>query len=154
MDRPGIVAYRHEAAGYALPLPEDCARLERPAPGVSLVALEPEQQGARFRANLVVTVEELADGLDLEGWQASTEEHLPDALNDYLLLDRERMALNGRDAIRRLAHHARPETGSITMEQWAIVVGRNGVTLTASSGTLDHDTLAEMFAGIAAEFVA
>jgi hypothetical protein len=150
MSRPGIITYRHAAGGFTLPLPEDWERLEGPAPGISLVALEPER-GERFRANAVVTVEELAGGLDLEGWQASTDDHLPGALQGYLLLDRERMELNGRDVIRRLAHHARPETGSITMEQWALVVGRKGVTLTASASTLDYDTLATMFAGIAGE---
>jgi hypothetical protein len=154
VNRPGIIPYRHEAGGFALPLPEDWVRLDGPVPGISLVALEPDRPEERFRANLVVTVEELDDGLDLDGWQASTEEHLPSALNDYLLLDRERMDLNGRVAIRRLAHHARPETGSITMEQWAFVVGRRGITLTASSSTLDHDTLADVFAGIAGEFEA
>ena len=151
MNRPGIVTYRHQAGGFALPLPEEWERLEGPAPGVSLVALEPEQ-GGRFRANVVVTIEELDEGLDLEGWQASTEDHLPGPLLDYLLLDRERIELNGRPAIRRLAHHARPESGSITMEQWAMVVGRRGVTLTASSSTLEYDTLATMFGGIAGEF--
>ena len=152
MSRTGIVSYRHAAGGFALPLPDDWERLEGPSPGISLVALEPER-GERFRANLVVTVEELAGGLDLEGWQASTDEHLPGALHGYLLLDREWTELNGRPVIRRLAHHARPETGSITMEQWALVVERRGLTLTASASTLEYDALAAMFAGIALEFV-
>lgn len=150
MSRPGIVVYRHPSAGFTLPLPEAWERLEGPSPGIALVALEPER-GGRFRANVVVTVEELADGLDLEGWQASTDGHLPTALDGYLLLDRERTALNGRDVIRRLAHHARPETGSITMEQWALAVGRVGLTLTASTSTLDYDSVASLFGGIAGE---
>ena len=150
MTRPGIVTYRHPAAGFTLPLPEAWERLEGPSPGIALVAMEPEQ-GGRFRANVVVTVEELTETLDLEGWQASSDEHLSSALDGYLLLDRERTALNGHDAIRRLAHHARPETGSITMEQWAMVVGRMGVTLTASTSTLDYDSVASLFSGIAGE---
>jgi hypothetical protein len=151
MNRPGIVVYRHPAGGFALPLPEQWERIEGPAPGVALVAVEPGE-GERFRANVVVTVEELDGGIDLEGWQASTDEHLPGSLFDYLLLDRERMQLNGRDALRRLAHHARPETGSITMEQWAVLARGRGVTLTASCSTLEYDNLAGAFAGIAGEF--
>lgn len=150
MDHAGIVTYRHPVAGFTLPLPEEWERLEGPSPGVALVAVEPE--GGRFRVNVVVTVEELTDGLDLDGWQASADDHLPTTMHAYLLLDRERTRLNGRDVIRRLAHHALPETGSITMEQWALVAKGRGLTLTASSSTLDYDTMAEVFAEIAGEF--
>jgi hypothetical protein len=94
-------------------------------------------------------VEELAAGLDLEQWQTLAEEQLPLALQGYLLLDRERLERDGRAVVRRLAHHARADRGSITMEQWALVEGPSGITLTASAGTLEYDGLAAMFSGIA-----
>lgn len=147
----GVVAYRHPTAGFALPLPAEWERVEDPEPGVALIAIEPERARG-FRANLVVTVERLPAGLDVEGWQASAEDLLAGSLRGYLLLDRERLELDGRAVVRRLAHHARPDTVSITMEQWTVVDDGRGFTLTASAGTLEYDGLAEVFGGIAEGF--
>jgi hypothetical protein len=150
MSRPRVVVYRHPAAGFSLPLPAEWERIEDAQPGVPLIAVEPEHGGG-FRANVVVTIDELPSGLDLDGWQAGAEEGLPDALQGYLLLDREHLVVGGRDAIRRLAHHAMPDRGSITMEQWTLVSEGRGITLTASAATLEYDGLAATFAGIAGE---
>lgn len=149
MTRPGVVTYRHREAGFSLPLPADWDQLEDAEPGVALIAVEPEHRG--FRANVVVTIEDLPAGFDVEAWQAGAEEQLPSALQGYLLLDRESVEVAGRRAVRRLAHHALPGRGSITMEQWAVVRDGQGLTLTASAGTLEYDGLAPLFAGIAGE---
>ena len=147
----GIIEYRHPTAGFALPVPEDWELVEDAQPGVPLIAVEPEHVGG-FRANLVVTVERLPAGLDLETWQASADGQLPSLLAGYLLLDKERVEVNGNAALRRLAHHVRADTGSVTMEQWAMVVGETGITLTASCDTLEYGTLATAFAGVAEAF--
>jgi hypothetical protein len=139
--------YRHHAAGFSLSLPADWEPAEDPRPGVALVAVAPEAAG--FRANVVVTVEQLPPGLDLEAWQAGADDLLRDALTDYILIDRERMDLDGRDVIRRLAHHAGADNGAITLEQWAFVEGRRGFTLTGSVATPEYDGMADTFAEIA-----
>ncbi|MBJ7610075.1 MAG: hypothetical protein JF887_11695 [Candidatus Dormibacteraeota bacterium] len=148
----GIVSYRHPTGGFAMPLPADWERAEDVQAGLALIAVEPERAGGGFRANLVVTIEPLAAGTDLDGWQASADQELIAALSGYLLLDRERLDRDGRGVIRRLAHHVREDTGSITMEQWTTVDGEQGFTLTASAATLEYDGLAEAFAGIADGF--
>lgn len=146
-----VVVYRHPDAGFTLPLPASWERAENARPDVALVAVEPDHAGP-FRANVVVTVERIPDDLDVEGWQARADELLDRALHGYLLLDRERLDRDGRAVVRRLAHHARDESGAITMEQWATVHAGRGFTLTASAGTLEYDALADTFAGIAAGF--
>ena len=63
-----------------LPLPEAWERAEDPAPGLVLVAIEPEHDpddDPGFRANLVVTLDKLDDGLGLDDWQAGTERLFP-----------------------------------------------------------------------------
>ena len=147
----GIIEYRHPSAGFALTLPGDWERVEDARPGIPLIALEPEREEG-FRANLVVTVQRLPAGLDLETWQEGADDLLASALHGYLALDRERVELNGNAALRRLAHHVRVDAGSITMEQWALVVGETGITLTASCDTLEYGVLATMFIGVAQGF--
>lgn len=143
--------YQHPGTGCVVPMPPGWDRLEDPQPGVAVIAREPEAP-AGFRANLVVTVDELPDGLDLDGWQADSDRMLREELRNYYLLDREQMRLAGRPAVRRLAHHAASDTGPVTMEQWAMVAGSKGFTLTASVATLAYDSLADVFAEIARQF--
>ncbi|HEX6467580.1 MAG TPA: hypothetical protein VF069_00685 [Streptosporangiaceae bacterium] len=142
------IIYRHPVAGFRLPLPPDWERVEDARPGVALIAVEPDHGGG-FRANVVVTAERLPPGLDLDAWQDGADGLLRDALADYVLIDRERLDLDGRDVVRRLAHHAHEDTGPITMEQWAMVGGGLGYTLTASVATPEYDAAADAFAGIA-----
>jgi hypothetical protein len=143
--------YRHPGTGCLVPMPPGWDRLEDPQPGVAVIAREPEAP-AGFRANLVVTVDDLPDGLDLVGWQADSDQLLREELRNYYLLDREQMRLAGHPTVRRLAHHASPDTGPVTMEQWAMVVGPKGFTLTSSVATLSYDSLADVFAEIARQF--
>jgi hypothetical protein len=144
-----IVRYRHPS-GFSLPLPAEWERVEDPAPGIALIAVEPEHGGA-FRANLVVTVEPVPPGLDLDAWQARAEERQAAVLRGYVILDRERLELQGRAAVRRLVHHAREDVGSITLEEWAVADEGRGITLSASAGTLEYDALAALFSGVAGE---
>lgn len=143
--------YRHPGTGCVVPLPPGWQRLEDPPPGIAVIAREPEAP-AGFRANLVVNVDELPDGLGLDGWQDESDRLLREELPSYYLLDREQIRLAGRPAVRRLAHHAGSDTGPVTMEQWAIAVGSTGFTLTASVATLAYDSLADVFAEIARQF--
>jgi len=123
-------------------------------PLAALVAVEPAASEDAFRANLVVTVEELP------GEYASDPERYTDAsvaaqaatLAGFHLIDREPVALDGGPATRLLAHHD-VDGQAVTLEQWQLVAGGRGYTLTASCWTLDYDALADAFAASAATFV-
>jgi len=144
----GLIQYRHPL-GFTLPLPAAWEQVEDPRPGVAVVAVEPET-GLGFRANVVVSVDDLPGDLDLHSWQAATEEMLPRALNDYLLLDLEHTEVGDRPVVRRLVHHLVEGSGAVTMEQWATMAERRGITITTSVATLAYDSLADLFAHIAA----
>lgn len=143
-----LVEYRHPVSGFTLPLPADWKQLEDLQDSVPLAVLEPESP-VGFHANIVITVEELASGKDLDGWQTDTES-LVRQMRNYILLDCEHLEIAGRAAFRRLAHHANDHTGPVTVESWALLDGRLGYTLTASAATLRYDDLADVFAATAA----
>ncbi|NYD40532.1 hypothetical protein [Nocardioides panaciterrulae] len=116
---------------------------------VTFAALEPAS--GRFRSNVVVT-EQPTGGLGFRDWQAGTDELLPRTLPDYLLVDLERLELDGHPAGRRLAHHAGPAGEALTMEQWFVLVDGVGHTLTATVETWRYDELADSLAGVAASW--
>ncbi len=101
-----------------------------------------------FLANLVLT-EVSSGGLDFRDWQAGTDELLPRVLDDYLLVDLERLEVGGRPGGRRLAHHAGPNGEALTMEQWFTLVDGIGHTLTATIDTWRYDELADLCASVA-----
>lgn len=146
-----LLAYRHSRARFSMSLPPTWERIEDPRETLALVALEPDRQ-AGFRANLVVTLDRLPPGLDLDGWQSRAEDLLPRTLNDFLLLDRERLERDDRVTMRRLFHHAAPDHGAVTVEQWATLDDGVGYTLSASIGTLAYDSLADLFAEVGRTF--
>lgn len=125
--------------------------MENSQDGVPLIALEPEQPG-EFRANVVVTAEVLPEGYDADAWHEMHETALPEHLANFLLLDHEHIALDGRPGLRRLVHHAHSDTGSVTMEQWATVDNGIGYILTASTSSLTYDLRADLFSEIAENF--
>ncbi len=145
-----LVGYRHPGLDFGLPLPSQWERVEDAQQGVPLVALEPDR-GPWFRANAVVTVEGLAPGMDLAGWQEHALTLLGRTLREFILIDTEATEVGGRPARRTLAHHA-TEAGAVTLEQWATVARGLGFTLSTSVGTLEYDDLADMFAAMAAGF--
>ncbi len=141
----GLTGYVHPS-GFSMPVPPGWDTAEDPAPGVALVAAEPDNGG--FRANLVVTVDELPADLDLTSWQATVEPMLGTALHDYILIDAEETQVRGRPTFRRLAHHLVEKSGAVTMEQWAHTEGATGYTVTASVATLAYASLADLFAEV------
>ncbi len=155
---PGeLVGYRHPN-GMTLPLPAGWERSEDPRPDVVLIAVEPAPPPGGepgFRPNLVVTVDQLPAGLDLEAWQAATEQMLPSMLTEYLPIDLERLEIGGVAAFRRLAHHRSKGGTSVTMEQWTTVLpaaggaSLAGWSLTASTATPAYASLAEVLAEVA-----
>lgn len=119
-----------------------------PRPGVALVAVEPSGE-LYFRANVVVTIEAVSTTTDVDRWQDDAGGVLELRLPGYVLLDREPTAA-GR--VRRLAHYEPPDSGPVTMEQWASLRDGLGHTITASVATPAYDGLADVFARVAEGF--
>lgn len=130
--------------GFEIAVPKFWERLVNLNSTVAFVAREPDNGGV-FRANIVVTVEDIDDQ---ERWQRVAMRALAEHLQDYLLLD-ERSEGGG---VQRLFHHLVPDSGAITAEQWAWPAGHLGFTLTASAATFDYDDQAELFTSIASRF--
>ena len=137
-----------EPAGFALALPDGWEAVRDAQPGVAMVALEPPDL-AGFRTNLVVTVEDVG-GLSFEDWQLGCDELLPRTLQDYQLLDLGRLDDEAGPGVRRLAQHSAGGTCWVTLEQWVVLVGSTGVTLSATVETARYDAAADELATIAA----
>lgn len=128
-------------------LPADWQRTEDPEPGVALIAIEPDSAG--LRTNVVLTVEHLGE-LSFRDWQLGTDQLLPRVLDELVLLDLERLDVDGHPGVRRLAHHTTADGEAATLEQWATLIGHAGVTLSATVATLRYDVMADDLAEIAA----
>jgi hypothetical protein len=142
--------YQHPTIGFTIALPAGWELIDD-VPGVALIAMEPARDGW-FRSNVVVTVEHLAPGTELEQWAVAADGLLERALHRYLWLDDELVEIDGHRTRRTLSHHTMPENQAVTMEQWALVEGCSGYTLTASAGTIAYDVLADVFQEVAARF--
>ncbi len=142
------VRFQHPVAGFTLALPPGWEGVRDPQPGVGMIALEPPDLGG-FRTNLVVTVEDVG-GLSFEDWQLGCDELLPRTLQDYQLLDLERLDGEAGPGVRRLAQHSAGGTCWVTLEQWVVLVGSTGVTLSATVETARYDAAADELATIAA----
>ncbi|MER7396122.1 hypothetical protein ABT381_11460 [Streptomyces sp. NPDC000151] len=134
----------YEDREFNIALPEHWEAVESPGPPVALIAVEPGD-GEAFRANVVVTAEDVEDARQ---WQQAVGRALEDHLQEYLLVDEEPMG----SGTRRLFHHVLPEAGAITAEQWSWTTGRRGFTVTASAATFDYDAKADLFASVAGCF--
>jgi hypothetical protein len=71
-------------------------------------------------------------------------------LDDYLLVDLERLVVDGRPGGRRLAHHVDQAGRALTMEQWFVADDQVGWTLTATVETWSYDAVADELAEVAA----
>ena len=123
----------------------------RPSPPTTLwAAVEPLDldEPERFRANVVLTCDDTT-GMSFRDWQVATDEVLPRALADYLLIDLEKLEVDARPGGRRLAHHVDTSGRALTMEQWFTLDEGRGWTLTATCETWSYDELAEVFADLA-----
>jgi len=102
----------------------------------------------RFRANLVLTCDDLGGGT-FRDWQVASDGVLPAMLRDYLLLDLERLEVDGLLGGRRLAHHVDQAARALTIEQWFVADDDRGWTLTATVETWSYDGLADNLAEVA-----
>lgn len=131
------------------PVPEGWDRLGEAPPAALWAAVEPSTATGAFRSNLVLTCDEVGP-MSFRDWQSGTDELLPRTLDDYLLVDLERLEIDGRPGGRRLAHHVDRAGRALTMEQWFTLDGTRGWTLTATLHTPRYDELADACAAAAA----
>jgi len=127
--------------------PPDGFTVIEPPDQTAWVAVEDAEGASGFRANLVVTVEEAA-GSSVDELTDTALAFQERVLAAHHLIDRSTETLAGSPATRTLSHHLVAETG-IALEQWRVVAGDRGVTLTASCATLDWPALADDLAAAA-----
>jgi hypothetical protein len=137
------VNYRHPELGFELVLP-DGSELHEDFDGMALVVVEPSQPSSGFRANLVVTVEEVGPGTGVGTYTEASLRSQDELLHGHRVIDLETTTVGGRPATRTLVHHAQ-ERLAITAEQWRLVEGVHAYTVTCSCATLDYATVADGF---------
>lgn len=135
-----LETYRHPSVGFELPLPPEWERAED-VPGCALVAVEPPREDAHFRANVVVTIEALASGADLETWAGRSLDALRESLNRLRVIDIDSTEVGGVPARRALTHYLHGQFGGINLEQWSLVHRDLGFVVSCSSAALEYDDL-------------
>ncbi|MDP8943607.1 MAG: DUF1795 domain-containing protein [Actinomycetota bacterium] len=95
-----------------------------------------------FRANLVVTVEEVRAGTDVERYTDDALATQERSLAAFRLIDRAPATFATGEGTRTLGHH-NVDGMAVTIEQWRLIAGGLGYTVTASSWTLDYADLAD-----------
>ncbi|QSB15438.1 hypothetical protein JQS43_03510 [Natronosporangium hydrolyticum] len=145
-----MVQYKHPRAGFSVPVPREWERAVDTAE-VPLIVAAPPDPPWRFRANLIVTVDQLGPEVTVAARHAANIEGLHRALTRFRLLDQEESRLRGCPLLRTLGHHA-AEAGAVTFEQWIYIGEEHCFALTASVGTLEYPAYREIFAAMVYEF--
>lgn len=143
MSAQGVIRHVHSRLGFAVELPEG-SEVREDTDGVALLALEPVRD-AGFRSNLAITVDALEPDVPLDRYTDAALELQDRTLHDFVLLDRGHALVGGRPATRTLAHHDLDGL-ALCIEQWRLVDGRDGWTVTATAWALDYDEVADALA--------
>ena len=154
VDLPPHTRLHADPRGFAVAVPRTWDVVTDVDPTTLLAAVEPEGPGTAtvgFRANLVVT-RDTGVALDLDTWQKGTDVILDRSLTGWVLLDLERLRVDGLPAARRLGTYVAPDGPPVTVEQWAVLRGLEGLTLSVTAATATWDTLADEVAAIGATF--
>ena len=135
--------YRHPELGFELDVPEG-TELRDDMDGLALVALEPGEPPSGFRANLVVTVEEVAPATPVGPYTDASLRSQGELLLGHRLIDLEITAVGGGGGPRPGAPHGRGDLASRN-EQWRRGGGSEAYTVTGSCATLDYAGVADGF---------
>ena len=135
-----LETYRHPTAGFELPLPRDWEQSEN-VHGCALVSVEPPREDPHFRANVVVTVEALGSGAELESWAESSLDALRESLDRLRVIDLESVEIDGLPARRALTHYLHDRFGGVNLEQWSLLHGGLGYVVSWSTAALEYDDL-------------
>jgi hypothetical protein len=139
--------HRHSVAGFELPLPVGWERTEDVG-GVALVAVEPPRDDPHLRANVVVTLERVAEDT-LATWADRSLDALGESLVELRLLDVEDTEIGGRAARRALSHYRHEEVGGVNLEQWLVLGGGLGCVVSCSTAALEYDDLFDLMHAVA-----
>ena len=146
MSEPGTIRHVHSRLGFAVELPEG-SEVHEDVDAAVLLALEP-MRDAGFRANIAITLDALEGDVELDRFTDAALEVQDRLLHDFVVLDRGYAPVGGRPATRTLGHHDLDGL-ALCVEQWRLVDGRDGWTLTATSWALDYDEVADALAASA-----
>lgn len=143
-----LESYRHTQAGFELPIPVGWERTEE-IPACALVTAEPPRDDPHLRANVIVTLEPLLEGEDLEVWTRRSLDALAESLERHRLIDLTELELDGRPAMRALSHYLHAEHGGACLEQWLVQHRGLGVVVSCTTAALEYDDLFEFMHAIA-----
>jgi hypothetical protein len=135
-----LETYRHPSAGFELPLPAEWERAEN-VQGCALVAVEPPREDPHFRANVVVTIEQLEQDDQLEPWAERSLDALRESLDRLRVIDLDASEVGGLSARRALTHYLHGQFGGINLEQWSLVHCGLGFVVSCSTAALEYDDL-------------
>jgi hypothetical protein len=133
-------SYRHPSAGFELPLPRGWEQTEN-THGCAVISVEPPREEPHFRANIVVTVEPLGAGAELDSWAERSLDALRDSLDRLRVIDLEPVELGGLSARRALTHYLHDRFGGVNLEQWSLAHGEHGYVVSCSTAALEYDDL-------------
>lgn len=131
--------FRSERHGFAIELPPG-SEVDDTVAGTAMVAVDAGVEDG-FRTNLVMTVDPVEVGTSTEAFTDASLAAMEGSLQSFVLLDRTEADIADGPAIRTLVHHDHAGW-SITLEQWRVVNGSRGLTLSASAATLDYPDVA------------
>lgn len=134
-----LTGYRHPGTGLELPLPADWERREAVA-GCLLVAVEAPRE-PYFRANVVVTLEPVDEGMSFRDWVERSLEALRDSVNRLRFIDEEHTEIAGVPACRALSHYLHRDYGGVNVEQWLLLHAGVGQVVSCSTAALEYDDL-------------
>jgi hypothetical protein len=137
---PELETYRHWSAGFQLPLPPEWEPTEN-VQGCALVAVEPPREDPHFRANVVVTIEQLEKDAQLETWTDRSLAALRESLDRLRVIDLDSTQIDALPARRTLTHYLHAQFGGINLEQWSLVQSGLGLVVSCSTGALEYDDL-------------
>lgn len=131
--------FRSERHGFAIELPPG-SEVDDTVAGTAMVALDAGVEDG-FRTNLVVTIDRVEENTSTEDFTDASLAAMESSLQSFVLLDRAEASIADGPAIRTLVHHDHGGW-SVTLEQWRVVAGSRGLTLSASAATLDYPEVA------------
>lgn len=135
--------YEHPHAGFSLTVPMPFAILEEAADRAILGLDAPGD------STLVLMVEALPGDMRADELAGAGLEALARELGAFRLIDRASAGIGGERGVRTLSSHV-ADGRAMTLEQWRLAAGGEGLILTGSCPTLEYSALAEVFDAVAA----
>ena len=144
-----LETHRHSISGFELPVPAGWERSEE-IEACALVAVEPPRGDPHLRANVVVTLEVVAEDEDLEGWTLPSLAALRESLLQAQVRDVEARESGVVPPRRALTHNLHADHGGAALEQWLLLHRGLGMVISCTTAALEYDDLFDLTHAIAA----